>query len=190
MSTILLLPAKPARKLILKTSGLAALVVVVGCQQQVKPPVTEIPKTEEIRAPIPEETADTDLAIQPSLPEQIDWNRRSREIARTELSPFLREHATEVIEKPKIESPSPPKIPPKSSQDKIEAHTPIENTPATQTISETSRSVVSGAPTAIISKDPIRTAAGLLSQNQPESAILTINEVDLELSHQVSVPKY
>ena len=176
MSTILLLPTKPARKLILKTSGLAALVVVVGCQQQVKPPVTEIPKTEEIQASIPEETADTDLAIEPSLPEQIDWNRRSREIARTELSPFLREQATTISDKPKIESPQ--KIPPKSSQDKIERNTPIENTPTTQTIGEASKPVVNGAPTAIISKDPIRTAAELLSQNQPESAILTINGVD------------
>ena len=71
-----------------------------------------------------------------------------------------------------------PAIPPKSSQDKIEAYTPIENTPATQTIGETSISVISGAPTAIISKDPTKTAAKLLSQNQPESAILTINGVD------------
>ena len=178
MSTVLLLPTKPARKLILKTSGLAALVVLVGCQQQIKPPVTEIPTTEKIQASIPKEQADTEVAIEPSLPEQIDWNRRSREIARTELSPFLREHTTKAKEKPKIESPSPPAIPQESSQDKIEAYTPIENTPATQTIGETSISVISGAPTAIISKDPTKTAAKLLSQNQPESAILTINGVD------------
>ncbi len=176
MSTVLLLPTKPARKLILKTSGLAALVVVVGCQQQVKPPVTEIPTTEKIQASIPKENADTGVAIEPSLPEQIDWNRRSREIARTELSPFLREQTTKINEKPKIESP--PAIPPRSSQDKIKAHTPIENTPATQTIGETSTQVVSEAPSAIISEDPIKTAAKLLSQNQPESAILTINGVD------------
>ena len=176
MSTVLLLPTKPARKLILKTSGLAALVVVVGCQQQVKPPVTEIPTTEKIQASIPKENADTGVAIEPSLPEQIDWNRRSREIARTELSPFLREQTTKISEKPKIESP--PAITPKSSQDKLEAHTPIENTPATQAIGETSTQVVSEAPTAIISEDPIKTAAKLLSQNQPESAILTINGVD------------
>ena len=99
MSTVLLLPTKPARKLILKTSGLAALVVLVGCQQQIKPPVTEIPTTEKIQASIPKEQADTDVAIEPSLPEQIDWNRRSREIARTELSPFLREHTTKAKEK-------------------------------------------------------------------------------------------
>ena len=176
MSTVLLLPTKPARKLILKTSGLAALVVVVGCQQQVKPPVTEIPRTEKIQASISKENADTGAAIEPSLPEQIDWNRRSREIARTELSPFLREQTTKISEKPKIESP--PAIPPKSSQDKIEAHIPIENTPATQAIGETSTQVVSEAPTAIISEDPIKTAAKLLSQNQPESAILTINGVE------------
>ena len=145
MSTVLLLPTKPARKLILKTSGLAALVVVVGCQQQVKPPVTEIPRTEKIQASISKENADTGAAIEPSLPEQIDWNRRSREIARTELSPFLREQTTKISEKPKIESP--PAIPPKSSQDKIEAHIPIENTPATQAIGETSTQVVSEAPT-------------------------------------------
>jgi len=138
MSTVLLLPTKPARKLILKTSGLAALVVVVGCQQQIKPQVTEISTTEKIQSSIPKEQADTGMAIEPSLPEQIDWNRRSREIARTELSPFLREHATKVIEKPKIESPPPPAISPKSSQDKIEANTPIENTPATQTIAHCS----------------------------------------------------
>ena len=172
MSTVLLLPTKPARKLLLKTSGLAALVVMVGCQQQIKPPVTEIPTTEKIQSSIPKEQADTDVAIEPSLPEQIDWNRRSREIARTELSPFLRKQRRKST-KPNIESP--PTIPPKSSQDKIEAHTPIENTPATQTIGETSISVISGAPTAIISKDPTKTAAKLLSQNQPESAILTIN---------------
>ena len=176
MSSVLLLCTKPARKLILKTSGLAALVVVVGCQQQVKPPVTEISKTEEIRASIPEETADTNLAIELSLPKQIDWNRRSREIARTELSPFLREQATTISEKPKIESTQ--KILPKSSQEKIETYTPIENTPTTQTSGETSKPVVNAAPTAIISMDPIKTAAGLLSQNQPESAILTINGVD------------
>ena len=101
----MLLRNKPARKLIIKTSGLAALLVVVGCQQQVKPPVTEITTAEKVPASsIQEEQADNDLAIEPSLPEQIDWNRRSREIARTELSPFHREQATGISEKPKIES--------------------------------------------------------------------------------------
>ena len=181
MSTVLLLPTKPARKLILKTSGLAALVVVVGCQQQVKPPVTEIPKTDGntgIDSCLLERAADPDLAIEPSLPEQIDWNRRSREIANGQnCHPFSaskrRQSARNQRSSLRKKSDSL-----KSSQDKAERSTPIENMPTTQTIGETSKPVFNGAPTAIISKDPIRTAAGLLSQNQPESAILTINGVD------------
>ena len=175
MSTVLLLPAKPARKLILKTSGLAALVVVVGCQQQIKPPVTEIPTTEKIQSSIPKKQADTDVAIEPSLPEQIDWNRRSREIARTELSPFLREQATKVIEKPKIESP--PAIPPKSSQDKIEGIPQSKIRPQPKLLVKHQHQSLVGLQL-LLSKDPTKTAAKLLSQNQPESAILTINGVD------------
>ena len=176
MSTDLLLLIKPARKLILKTSSLAAIVVVVGCQQQVKPPVTEVRTTEKIQVSIPEEQADTDVMIEPSLPEQIDWNRRSREIARTELSPIIRAQMTTITEETGIESP--PTIPPKSSQAKIEASSSIENIPTIQSTDETSTPVVDEPPTAIITRDPIKTAANLLSQNQPESAILTINGVD------------
>ncbi len=190
MGTDLLLRNKPARKPILKTSGLAALVLLVGCQQQVKPPVAEISTTEKMHASVPEERAATDVAtepslpeqaatevtIKPSIPEQIDWNRRSREIARTELSPFIRERATKINEKPKIEPP--PTIPPKSSQNKIEADTPIENAPAIQPIGETSSPFIYEPPTAILKIDPANTAEKLLSENQPESAILIINGVD------------
>jgi len=176
MSTDLLLHNKPARKLILKTSGLAALVLVVGCQKQVKPPVTEIPTPEKTHASVSEKQAATDVGIKLSLPEQIDWNRRSREIARTELSTFTREQATKTNETPIIEPP--PTMPPKSSQDKIEAYTPIENTPVIQAIGATSKPLINEPPTAIITRDPIKTAAKLLSQNQPESAILTVNGVD------------
>ncbi len=176
MSTDLLLHNKPARKLILKTSGLAALVLVVGCQKQVKPPVTEIPTPEKTHASVSEKQAATDVGIKLSLPEQIDWNRRSREIARTELSTFTREQATKTNETPIIEPP--PTMPPKSSQDKIEAYTPIEKTPVIQAIGTTSKPLINEPPTAIITRDPIKTAAKLLSQNQPESAILTVNGVD------------
>ncbi len=190
MSTDLLLRNKPARKLTLKTSGLAALVLLVGCQQQVKPPVAEIPTTEKMHTSSPKKQAAadvaikpslprqvaTDVAIKPSLPEQIDWNRRSREIARTELSPFVREQATKINKKSKIEPP--PTILPKSSRDKIEAHTTVENGPSTQPIDETSKPFIYERPTAILTNVPIETAAKLLSQNQPESAILTINGVD------------
>lgn len=176
MSTDLLLHNKPARKLILKTSGLAALVLVVGCQKQVKPPVTEIPTPEKTHASVSEKQAATDVGIKLSLPEQIDWNRRSREIARTELSTFTREQATKTNETPIIEPP--PTMPPKSSQDKIEAYTPIEKTPVIQAIGTTSKPLINEPPTAIITRDPIKTAAKLLSQNQPEAAILTVNGVD------------
>ncbi|MBH95776.1 MAG: hypothetical protein CMD87_00755 [Gammaproteobacteria bacterium] len=176
MSTDLLLYNKPARKLILKTSGLAALVLVVGCQKQVKPPVTEIPTPEKTHASVSEKQAATEVGIKLSLPEQIDWNRRSREIARTELSTFTREQATKTNETPIIEPP--PTMPPKSSQDKIEAYTPIENTPVIQAIGATSKPLINEPPIAIITRDPIKTAAKLLSQNQPESAILTVNGVD------------
>ncbi len=71
----------------MRTSALVGLVFIAGCQQQVKPPVVEIPRAEQTpKAP--------ELPVQPDeqpqidvLPKQIDWNRGSREIARTEVSP-------------------------------------------------------------------------------------------------------
>jgi PBP1b-binding outer membrane lipoprotein LpoB len=97
VSTNLLLRAKPARKTMMRTSALMSLVLIVGCQQQIKPPVTEIPRAEtmpqaaETVVEAPTETPTSAINTDPELPEQIDWNRRSREIARTELSPILRE---------------------------------------------------------------------------------------------------
>ena len=178
MSTVLLLPAKPARKLILKTSGLAALVVVVGCQQQVKPPVTEIPKTEEIQAPIPKEMADTDLAIEPSLPEQIDWNRRSREIARTELSPFLRKQAPTINEKPKIESPLRQRFHRNRLKIKLRGIPQSKIRPQPKLLVKHQDQSLMKLQLLLSVRIRQRPRPKLLSQNQPESAILTINGVD------------
>ena len=185
-----------------------SLALIVGCQQQVKPPVTEIPKPEisqsapppvneppvteipkpEIspseRAPINEPAK---AEQKPLVPEQIDWNRGSREIARTELSPITRQAQESQGTKPTLS------VTPDHS-----GAIPLEVTPTIQPIDETpvvsEDSVIlfdisEPAPTttsdiepeidtAPVLENPIEVASEKLSRNQPELAILTINTIN------------
>ena len=155
-----------------------SLVLIVGCQQQIKPPVTEIPRAEttsraaETVVETPTDTPASAINTDPELPEQIDWNRRSREIARTELSPVLRELPPTSSESGRSTEldPAAPFVSESEPTEGIALQTPvivrpIDETPEMET-----------AP--VIPENPIESSALQLSQNRPESAIITLNAID------------
>ena len=162
----------------MRTSALMSLVLIVGCQQQIKPPVTEIPRAETTpRAAPPAVEAPTDtpasaLNTDPVLPEQIDWNRRSREIARTELSPIIRELPPTSLdsERPSELDPAAPFASAPEPSEGIALQTP----PIVRPIDETPEMPTVPA----IPENPIESSALQLSQNRPESAIMTLNTID------------
>ena len=155
-----------------------SLVLIVGCQQQIKPPVTEIPRAEttsraaETVVETPTDTPASAINTDPELPEQIDWNRRSREIARTELSPILRELPPTSPEsgRPTELDPAAPFVSESEATEGIALQTPVIVRP----IDETPEMVT--AP--VIPENPIESSALQLSQNRPESAIITLNAID------------
>ena len=162
----------------MRTSALMSLVLIVGCQQQIKPPVTEIPRAEttsraaETVVETPTDTPASAINTDPELPEQIDWNRRSREIARTELSPILRELPPTSSESGRSTEldPAAPFVSESEPTEGIALQTPvivrpIDETPEMET-----------AP--VIPENPIESSALQLSQNRPESAIITLNAID------------
>ena len=162
----------------MRTSALMSLALIVGCQQQIKPPVTEIPRAEttlesaETVVDTPTDTPVSAINTDPELPEQIDWNRRSREIARTELSPILRELPPTSSEsgRPTELDPAAPFVSESEATEGIALQTPvivrpIDETPEMET-----------AP--VIPENPIESSALQLSQNRPESAIITLNAID------------
>jgi len=162
----------------MRTSALMSLVLIVGCQQQIKPPVTEIPRAEmmpqaaETVVETPTDTPTSAINTDPELPEQIDWNRRSREIARTELSPILRELPPTSSESGRSTEldPAAPFASRSEPTEGIALQTPmivrpIDETPEMATVP-------------IIPENPIESAAFQLSQNLPESAIITLNAID------------
>ena len=162
----------------MRTSALMSLVLIVGCQQQIKPPVTEIPRAEttsraaETVVETPTDTPASAINTDPELPEQIDWNRRSREIARTELSPVLRELPPTSSESGRSTEldPAAPFVSESEPTEGIALQTPvivrpIDETPEMET-----------AP--VIPENPIESSALQLSQNRPESAIITLNAID------------
>lgn len=152
--------------------------LIVGCQQHIKPLATEIPEAETVSQsaePVVETQSDARggaINSDPVLPAQIDWNRRSREIARTELSPIIRK-------------------PPQTSS---ESDSPTELYPTAPFTLESEQSggialqkptivqpidVIPEMPAASVSPDnPIESSALQLSQNLPESAIMTLNAID------------
>ena len=162
----------------MRTSALMSLVLIVGCQQQIKPPVTEIPRAEttlesaETVVDTPTDTPVSAINTDPELPEQIDWNRRSREIARTELSPILRELPPTSSEsgRPTELDPAAPFVSESEATEGIALQTPVIVRP----IDETPEMVT--AP--VIPENPIESSALQLSQNRPESAIITLNAID------------
>ena len=162
----------------MRTSALMSLVLIVGCQQQIKPPVTEIPRAEttsraaETVVETPTDTPASAINTDPELPEQIDWNRRSREIARTELSPILRELPPTSSEsgRPTELDPAAPFVSESEATEGIALQTPVIVRP----IDETPEMVT--AP--VIPENPIESSALQLSQNRPESAIITLNAID------------
>jgi len=174
----LLLRAKPARKTMIRTSALMGLTLIVGCQQQIKPPVTEIPRAETIpqaAEPLVETQSDAlanAIDTDSLLPEQIDWNRRSREIARTELSPIIRE-----LPQTSSDTDRPTKLDPAAifTLESDQSEGIASQSPAiVRPIDETPE-----MPTAlVIPDDPIQSSALQLSQNLPESAIMTLNTID------------
>ena len=162
----------------MRTSALMSLVLIVGCQQQIKPPVTEIPRAEttsraaETVVETPTDTPASAINTDPELPEQIDWNRRSREIARTELSPILRKLPPTSSESGRSTEldPAAPFVSESEPTEGIALQTPvivrpIDETPEMET-----------AP--VIPENPIESSALQLSQNRPESAIITLNAID------------
>ena len=180
---------KPARKIIIRTSVLVGLTLISGCQQQVRPTVTEIPKGEIPQSSSSQTSESREGNQEPDLPNQIDWNRRSREITRTELSPITRQ------------IPPTRKVDINASQTSslsIQQQTraiPVEIAPSIQPLDE--KSAMPVAPTASTElkpiapivieppnetiqaiENPIEKASAKLSQNEPESAILTINTID------------
>ena len=162
----------------MRTSALMSLVLIVGCQQQIKPPVTEIPRAEttsraaETVVETPTDTPASAINTDPELPEQIDWNRRSREIARTELSPVLRELPPTSSESGRSTEldPAAPFVSESEPTEGIALQTPVIVRP----IDETPEMVT--AP--VIPENPIESSALQLSQNRPESAIITLNAID------------
>ncbi|MBL6825390.1 MAG: penicillin-binding protein activator [Litoricola sp.] len=155
-----------------------SLALIVGCQQQIKPPVTEIPRAEttlesaETVVDTPTDTPVSAINTDPELPEQIDWNRRSREIARTELSPILRELPPTSSEsgRPTELDPAAPFVSESEATEGIALRTPVIVRPT----DETPEMVT--AP--VIPENPIESSALQLSQNRPESAIITLNAID------------
>ena len=155
-----------------------SLVLIVGCQQQIKPPVTEIPRAEttsraaETVVETPTDTPASAINTDPELPEQIDWNRRSREIARTELSPVLRELPPTSSESGRSTEldPAAPFVSESEPTEGIALQTPVIVRP----IDETPEMEM--AP--VIPENPIESSALQLSQNRPESAIITLNAID------------
>ena len=162
----------------MRTSALMSLALIVGCQQQIKPPVTEIPRAEttsqasETVVETPTDTPASAINTDPELPEQIDWNRRSREIARTELSPILRELPPTSSEngRPTELDPAAPFVSESEPTEGIALQTPVIVRP----IDETPE--MATAP--VIPENPIESSALQLSQNRPESAIITLNAID------------
>ena len=115
---------KTARKDILRTGMLVCIISLAGCQQQqVKPPVTDIPRAESeqsvsITSAEPSKPSNQPVMIA-ELPPQSDsqWQRGGREIARTELPGESSQ--------PLIETPS--SIPPANAPTVIsEPSTPLE----------------------------------------------------------------
>ncbi|MEE2820347.1 MAG: hypothetical protein VX915_01200, partial [Pseudomonadota bacterium] len=188
----------------MRTSALVGLVFITGCQQQVKPPVFEFPRAEQTtKAPEPPIEPNQQLQID-VLPKQIDWNRGSREIARTEISPAGRdstqptrqdsqapqqEGAISVNPSTTIETNETgsseaialaviPSIKPIDETPAIAAQ-PTTSTDLRQPVSE--RAVmITGQPneTQLTIDDSVRTAADKLAENEPELAILTINAIN------------
>ena len=167
---------------------------IAGCQQQVRPPVTEIPRPEISQSYTPQTGESTEAYQEPVLPKQIDWNRRSREIARTELSPITRQ-----IPQPETVPSIPPVRPEPVMPERSEViplnvmpsiqpidETPVAPTPAEPMTSTETTEPVPSTPSVIEPpveiaqplKNPIEAASEKLSQNEPELAILTINTID------------
>ncbi|MEC8308059.1 MAG: penicillin-binding protein activator [Pseudomonadota bacterium] len=192
MGTKLFSRLKPARKIIIRTSVLVGLTLITGCQQQVKPPVTEIPKAEIPQSSSSPKSESGEGNQEPDLPNQIDWNRQSREITRTELSPITRQIPP--TRKVDIDASQTSGV---SIQQQTKA-IPVEIAPSIQPLDEKSGMPVAPIasiestepkPIALIVVEPsnetiqaignsIEKASVKLSQNEPESAILTINTID------------
>ena len=152
-----------------------------------KPPVTEIPKPEISPSASPPVNEPAKADQKPLVPEQIDWNRDSREIGRTELSPITRQEQESKGAKPAL-----------SVTTDHAGAIPLDVTPAIQPIVETpvvpEDSVIpfetsEPAPTttsdvqpqidsAPVLENPIEVASEKLSRNEPELAILTINTIN------------
>ena len=180
---------KPARKIIIRTSVLVGLALITGCQQQVRPSVEEIPKAEGPQGASAQSSESSEDNQEPDLPNQIDWNRRSREITRTELSPITRQ----IPQTSKVDI-DPSQTSGLSIQQQTKA-IPIEIAPSIQPLDETSAMPVAPIAstelkpiTSIVIEPPnetiqaienlIEKASTKLAQNEPESAILTINTID------------
>ena len=200
----MLLRVKPARKPTRRTSALVGLVFIAGCQQQVKPPVFEFPRAEQTtKAPEPPIEPNEQPQIV-ELPKQIDWNRGSREIARTEISPAGRDSTQPTrqdSQAPQQEgaisvNPSTTIEPNETGSSEgialatIPSIKPIDETPATAAQPTTSTDLrqpvseyevmITGQPneTQLTIDDSVRTAADKLAENEPELAILTINAIN------------
>ncbi|MEE2821288.1 MAG: penicillin-binding protein activator [Pseudomonadota bacterium] len=198
-----MLRVKPARKPTIRTSALVGLVFIVGCQQQVKPPVVEVPRMEQT-------TEAPELPVEPNeqpqidvLPKQIDWNRGSREIARTEVSPMgpnsiqpTRQDSQAPQRKGAISVNTSTAIEPNETGSSeaialavIPSIKPIDETPAIAAQPTTStylrqpgsdrEVIITGQPdeNQLTIDDSVRTAADKLAENEPEMAILAINAI-------------
>ena len=188
----------------MRTSALVGLVFIAGCQQQVKPPVVEIPRavqtTKAPELPVkPDEQPQIDV-----LPKQIDWNRGSREIARTEVSPTGRNstqptrNGSQTSQPEGVISQNPSTTIELNESESSEAIAlavipsiqPIDETPAiaAQPTTSTDNRQPESDREAITTEradqnqltvdDSVRTAANKLADNEPELAILTINAID------------
>ncbi len=164
--------------------------------------MTEIPRAEVPRPKVsqqsyePQTSDSADPYQEPVIPEQIDWNRRSLEIARTELSPLTRDiqqRAQQITQPEQRQTPSTSESlgeqsavtalnPSTSIQaiDETPLSKPVETKPQIVDMPSTTAPLVvepesSTEPAPI---NPVAAASAKLAQNEPELAILTINAID------------
>ena len=152
-----------------------------------KPPVTEIPKPEISPSAPPPVNEPAKADQKPLVPEQIDWNRSSREIGRTELSPVTRQEQESKGAKPAL-SVTPdhagaipldvaPAIQPIVETPVVpeDSVIPFETSEPAPTITSDVEPQIDTAP---VLENPIEVASAKLSRNEPELAILTINTIN------------
>ena len=180
----MLLRIELAQKLLSRACTIFAFLGLVGCPQQVKPPVTEVGQAttqnqallQQEQPPASNQKNVDDVAEPPTvsdqassgamianasnespkvtvIPEQPNWNKSSREIARTELSP--KSEASPVLKVPTINE--------SNNVTALPANSPIRS------IDESS-----------LSQKPIELASEQINRQNPKASIRTLDRINLD----------